>query len=260
MKLADKVAIVTGAGKEIGKGIALELAKAGADVVANYAHSEMGAKEVVTDIKAIGRNAIAIQADVSQASDVNAMIDQAYQVFGRIDILVNNAGVTIFRDFFEVSEADWDMVLGVNLKGTFLCSQAAARRMKEVGDGKIINIGSVHSQATLPEFTPYVASKGGIDALTRQMALALAPYKINVNTIAPGLIEVEKIRANPIYDRAHRAKQIPWGRVGFPEDIGKIVVFFASEESEFITGQVLFVDGGQLAKLSMVRDVKDKPI
>jgi NAD(P)-dependent dehydrogenase (short-subunit alcohol dehydrogenase family) len=128
--------------------------------------------------------------------------------------------------------------------------------MLEVGGGKIINIGSVHSRVSLPEFTPYAASKGGIDALTVQMALALAPYKVNVNTVSPGLIEVEKIRKDPIYNREHRARQIPWGRVGFPDDISKAVVFFASEDSDFITGQILFIDGGQLAKLCLERDAR----
>ena len=173
---------------------------------------------------------------------------------GKIDILVNNAGVTLNRKFFEISEADWDFIHGVNLKGAFLCSQAAARHMRTAGGGKIVHIGSVHSQASLPNFTPYAASKGGLDALTLQMALELAPYHINVNCIAPGLIEVEKYFDDPLYSRQHRARQIPWGRVGLPEDVAKAVVFMASEDSDFITGQVLYVDGGQLTKIWMVRD------
>jgi NAD(P)-dependent dehydrogenase (short-subunit alcohol dehydrogenase family) len=257
MKLEGKTAIVTGAGKGIGRAIAVELASEGADVVINYAHSKAGAEEIAQEIVGLGRKTIVIKADVSQSTEVNSMIETAYQEFGRLDILVNNAGVTIFKDFFEVTERDWEYVHGINLKGTFLCSQSAARKMLEIGSGKIVNIGSVHSRMSLPEFTPYAASKGGIDALTVQMALALAPYKINVNSVAPGLIEVEKIRQDPIYNREHRARQIPWGRVGMPEDISKAVSFLASDDSEFITGQVLFVDGGQLTKLGMERKSKN---
>jgi NAD(P)-dependent dehydrogenase (short-subunit alcohol dehydrogenase family) len=257
MKLRGKTAIVTGAGKGIGRAIAVELASQGANVVINYAHSKAGAEAIAQKVKNLGQKAIVIKADISQAAEVNHMVETTIREFNQLNILVNNAGVTIFKDFFEVTEADWDFVHGINLKGAFLCSQAAARKMIEVGGGKIINIGSVHSHVSLPEFTPYAASKGGLNTLTTQMALALAPYKINVNSIAPGLIEVEKIRQDPIYNREHRARQIPLGRVGLPEDISKAVTFFASDDSDFTTGQILFVDGGQLTKLCMERKFKN---
>jgi NAD(P)-dependent dehydrogenase (short-subunit alcohol dehydrogenase family) len=255
VKLKNKIALVTGAGKGIGREIAKELAREGADVVLNYSRSATGAEEVAQTIRdEIGRTTLVVQADVSQIAQVEAMVEAVIKKFGKLDILVNNAGITYNLDFFEIREEDWDRILDVNLKGAFLCSQYAGRYMREQKGGKIIHIGSVHSRSSMPLFTPYAASKGGLDALTMQMALELAPYQINVNAIAPGLIEIEKNRQDPKYDRDHRARQIPRGRVGMPLDVAKAVVFFASEDSDFITGQVLFVDGGQLAKIAMVRD------
>jgi NAD(P)-dependent dehydrogenase (short-subunit alcohol dehydrogenase family) len=254
MKLLNKIALVTGAGKGIGRGIALEFAKEGADIIVNYSYSEAEALDTVTEIEKQGRRAIAIQADVSQWSEVHTMIDQAWAHFGQIDILVNNAGITPFCDFFEMQEDDWDRAVDINLKGAFMCSQAVAIKQRTAGiPGKIIHIGSIHSRCTVPFVTAYAASKGGMDAMTRQMALALAPYRITVNTIAPGLVEVPRILEDPLYDSDERAKQLPVGRVGLPEDIGKVCVFFASEDSSYITGQILHVDGGQSVKIAMKR-------
>ncbi len=253
MRMEGKKVIVTGAGKGIGAGIAVEFAREGADVLVNYAHSAEGARRVAGDIEALGRRALLHQADVSSREQVEAMVEAAYAEFGRIDVLVNNSGVSKFLDFFAMSEEDWDQVVDTNLKGTFLCSQAVAKRMRQDGGGAIVNIGSVHSHATIAEFTPYAASKGGIDGLTRTMALSLAPHNIRVNTIAPGLIEIERIRDDPLYDREQRATQIPVGRVGYPKDIAQVAIFFASEDSSFVTGQVLVVDGGQICKLAMKR-------
>ena len=254
MKLANKVALITGAGKGIGAGIALEFARQGADIVVNYASSAVEAVQVAEQIRALGRKALLIQANIAQAAEVSSMVDRAWAEFGHIDILVNNAGLTRFLDFFDIQEADWDQIIDINLKGCFMCSQAVARKLRSAGlPGRFIHIGSIHSHCTIPEFTPYAASKGGMDAMTRQMALALAPYQISVNCIAPGLIEVQRIVDDPLYDRVERARQIPWGRVGCPEDIGKVCVFFASDDSDFITGQVLYVDGGQSVKIAMKR-------
>jgi NAD(P)-dependent dehydrogenase (short-subunit alcohol dehydrogenase family) len=139
-----------------------------------------------------------------------------------------------------------------------MCSQAVACRLRDARlPGRIVHIGSIHSHTTVPQLTPYAASKGGIDGMTRQMALALAPHKISVNCIAPGLIEVQRIRNDPLYEREDRARQIPWGRVGDPADVARVCVFFASDASDFITGQVLYVDGGQGAKLAMKRGVQE---
>ncbi len=254
MKLSNKVALITGAGKGIGRGIALEFAKQGADIIVNYSFSATEALETVSAIEKLGRRALAIQADVGKWAPVHAMVDQAWEVFGHIDILVNNAGITPFCDFFEMTEEDWDRALDTNLKGAFMCSQAVAIKQRAAGiPGKIIHIGSIHSHCTVPFVTAYAASKGGIDAMTRQMALALAPYKITVNTVAPGLVEVQRILDDPLYDPEDRAKQIPIGRAGVPEDMGKICVFFASEDSDFITGQILHADGGQSVKIAMKR-------
>jgi NAD(P)-dependent dehydrogenase (short-subunit alcohol dehydrogenase family) len=256
MRLLDKTAIVTGAGTGIGAGIAVELARQGADVLINYAHSQEGAQEVARQVEACGRRAIVCRADVSRSDDIEAMVERAWKAFGRIDILVNNTGITRFVDFFELTEADWDQILDTNLKGMFICSQAVARHMRQTGGGVIINLGSVHGRTTVPDLVPYAASKGGIEGLTRAMALGLAPYNIRVNAVAPGLIEVDRVRRDPLYDRQMRANQIPLGRVGQPEDIARVVVFFASEDSCYVTGQVLYADGGMTSKLS-IRRTKD---
>ena len=253
MRLPDKKAIVTGAGTGIGAGIAVELARQGADVLINYAHSQEGAQEVARQVEACGRRAIVCKADVSRADEIEAMVETAWQAFGRIDILVNNTGITRFLDFFVLTEADWDQILDTNLKGMFICSQAVARHMRRTGGGAIVNLGSVHGRTTVPDLVPYAASKGGIEGLTRAMALGLAPYNIRVNAVAPGLIEVDRIRRDPLYDREMRAKQIPLGRVGQPEDVARVVVFFASDDSRYVTSQVLFADGGMTSKLSMRR-------
>jgi NAD(P)-dependent dehydrogenase (short-subunit alcohol dehydrogenase family) len=258
VKLEGKVAIVTGAGKGIGRGIALELAKEGAQVALNYAHSEAGALEIAQKIKDMGRRAIVIKADVSKVNEIGAMVEATWDEFGRIDILVNNTGITERMKLLDLTEEFWDRTIDINLKGAFFCMQAAARRMVKTGGGKIINLSSVNSKASAEDLTAYAASKGGINSMTMQASLDLAPYKINVNAIAPGMIEVEKLAFDPLYDREHRAQQIAWGRVGFTDDIGKAVVFLASSDSDYITGQVLFVDGGLLARLSMKRGPKPK--
>ena len=250
MKLKDKVAIVTGAGRGIGTGIALRLAQEGAHVVVNYAHSADGAEEVVDKIRGLGRQAIALQADVSKADQVQAMVDKAVEVFARVDILVNNAGIDPHVPFLEMAEQQWDWIIDTNLKGSFLCSQAAAREMIKTGGGKIIVVSSIHSIQTYLHITAYAASKGGLNAMTRQLALELAPHGINVNCIAPGAVHVDKFYGvMEGYDPHVFDHEIPLGFIGYPEDIGATAAFLASDDARYITGQVLFVDGGTSARM-----------
>jgi NAD(P)-dependent dehydrogenase (short-subunit alcohol dehydrogenase family) len=248
VKLAGKVAIVTGAGRGIGRGIALELAKAGARVIVNYLRSEQMAHEVVKQIRELKQDALSIKADVSKINEVNHMVNETVDSFGGLDILVNNTGITIVSSFLECTEDIWERTIDVNLKGVFLCSQAAAKIMMKRGGGKIVNISSVHGHSTIRGVAHYAASKGGVNMLTKAMALDLAPYKINVNCIAPGTIEVEKMLDEPTYDRDAWKDGAPWGRVGFPSEIGKVAVFFASDDADYITGQILYVDGGITAR------------
>jgi NAD(P)-dependent dehydrogenase (short-subunit alcohol dehydrogenase family) len=247
-KLDGKVAVVTGAGRGIGKGIALELAEAGAQIVVNYANSEAAAFDLVDQIKQRNGSAIAVKGDVSSVKEIHQLVQQSVQAFGKIDILVNNAGIDPTQDFFEISEEFWDRVVDTNLKGTFFCSQACAKEMVKVGKGKIINISSIHANLTMPRYAAYASTKGGINSLTRQLSLDLAQYNIQVNAVAPGVTEVEKNLEDPFHDRIHQGSLIPAGRVGFPKDVASIVAFLASEDSSFITGQVITVDGGSSSR------------
>lgn len=248
MKLQGKLAIVTGGGAGIGKGIALRLAEDGADLI--IADIDVAtAAETVAKIEGLGRRAMAVCVDVSRKDDVAAMVSQA-RAFGRIDILVNNAGVEHITPLFDISEAEWDRILDINLKGTFLCCQAVARTMAEdQGGGKIINIGSVAGTAPPRREPHYGASKAGVHGLTKQLALELAPYRINVNAVAPGVVRNGLSTRHSLAD-AERAETlrlaIPWRGFGTPRDIGNAVAFLASDDAGYITGVVLPVDGGFL--------------
>ncbi|RED76886.1 SDR family NAD(P)-dependent oxidoreductase [Cohnella phaseoli] len=248
-RLTGKVAIVTGAGRGIGKRIAMDLAKAGASVVVNYAHSEQGALEIVDQIASMNGSAIAVKADISSLEGVDHLVRQAVDEFGRIDILVNNAAVDPTEDFFEVTEAFWDRVVNTNLKGAFFCAQACAREMVKLGKGKIVNISSVHGTLTMPRYAVYASTKGGINAMTRQLALDLAKFNIQVNAIAPGATEVEKLADNPLHDKEHVGSLIPLGRIGYPEDVANVVAFLTSPEADYVTGQIITVDGGSSTRL-----------
>lgn len=250
MKLEGRVAIVTGAGRGIGRGIALRLAQDGANVAVNYAHSAAGAAEVADQVRSMGRQAITFQADVSRRDEVATMVREAATAFGRIDVLVNNAGIDPHIPFLEMTENDWDWIINTNLKGNFLCSQAVAREMIKVGGGKIVIISSIHSILTYRHMTAYAATKGGLNAMTRQLALELASHNINVNCVAPGAIHVEKFYdAVPDYDPHMFDHEIPVGTIGYPRDVAAAVSFLASEDARYITGQVLFVDGGTSARI-----------
>ncbi len=248
--LKGKKALVTGASRGIGKGIALCLAKQGADVAVNYRSNKEEAEKVVTQIKKMGGDSFSVQADVSSVDDVIRMFGEAKKHWDRLDILVNNAGIAQFKPFMELTEEDWDKTLAVNLKGQFLCAREVAKMMKGHG-GKIVNISSVASgQAGIGgvKIAHYVASKGGVAALTEALAVELAPYKINVNAIGPGFIDTDMVK-DLISDPKVRQGfliRIPKGRFGKPADIGAAVAFLASDEADYITGALLFVDGGWL--------------
>ncbi len=245
MKLADKVAIVTGATQGIGLACAERLLRDGARVMLVDIKPEGAAAAA-----ALGEGARFFAADVSQKVDVDAMIASTLQQFGSIDILINNAGVTHAADFLELAEEDFDRVLRVNLKSMFLCGQAAARAMVKQGSGAIINMSSVNAQLAIPNQVPYVVSKGGVNQLTKVMALSLAPHGIRVNGIGPGTILTELAKQAVLGSEEARhtiLSRTPMGRCGEPEEVAALASFLASDDASYMTGQTIYADGGRLA-------------
>src|SRR5260370_40306883 len=244
-KLAGKVAVVTGASKGIGAAIAKQLASDGASVVVNYASSAKEAEDVVAKIKAAGGTAKAVRADVSKPAESRQLIDATISEFGRIDILVNNAGVYEFLPLQEITEAHFDRMFNLNVKGLLFATQAAVAAFGDHG-GYIINIGSVASQVAPAGGSAYSASKGAVDVLTRSLATELGARKIVVNAVLPGAVETEGARSMPGFDQMHAQflPRTPLGRVGQPHDIATVVSFLASEDAGWITGQVIPVTGG----------------
>lgn len=247
MQLDTKVAIVTGADSGIGRAIAIELAKAGATVVVNYAHNQAKAEEVRQTIEQSQGKALVIQADVSQYQQAVGLIQQTVEHFNRLDIMVNNAGMEIHNGFLDVTEEQWDRVLSVDLKGAFFCTQAAAREMvKRKTPGRIINVSSVHEDIPMPKNAPYCCAKGGLRMMTRTICLELAPYNITVNNIAPGAVDTPidaDVKADPEKMNALLA-EIPLHRMGQPEEIGKLALYLASDASAYVTGSTFTIDGG----------------
>jgi NAD(P)-dependent dehydrogenase (short-subunit alcohol dehydrogenase family) len=239
-----KIALVTGASKGVGKGIALELARNGCDVAINYNSDRDGAAATVAEIVAMGRRAFAVQANVGSAAEVDRMFEETAREFARLDILVNNAGTQVWKPLLELEEAEWDRVIDTNLKGCFLCTQRAARRMRETGGGRIVNIGSGCNKVPFPNLVSYTASKGGIEMFTKVAAMELGRYGITVNCVAPGAIEIERTKLEAADYAGTWAGRTPLGRVGQPLDVARAVVFFAGDGGEFATGQTLWVDGG----------------
>ena len=253
-KLAGQTALVTGGSSGIGAGVALALGQAGANVVVNYSSSLKGAQEVVAQIEAAGSQAIAIQADVSKEDEVQAMFSQAIEHFGTIDILVNNAGLQKDAKFDEMTLDQWQTVININLTGQFLCAREAIREFLRRGPrpevslatGKIICMSSVHEVIPWAGHVNYAASKGGVKLLMQSLAQEYGDRKIRVNSIAPGAIQT------PINKPAWETPQalnslmslIPYNRIGQPEDIGKLAVFLASDDSDYITGTSILIDGG----------------
>lgn len=246
MKLAGRIALVTGGSRSIGRAIALGLAREGADVAVNYVSHAEAAERAVREIEALGRRALAVRADTSQQVQIQAMVEEVTTRFGPIDILVNNAGVQKRVYFLDLAEADWDWMLDVNLKGCFLVGQAVAAAMKARGYGKIINVSSVAAGAPAMRMTAYCVSKAGLTMLTKCMALELARYGIRVNTLAPGLTRTD-INRKDLEDEAFlkaRLERIPLRKVGTPEDLVAAAVFLASSDSDMMTGMTVQVDGG----------------
>lgn len=247
-KLEKKTALVTGARRGIGRGIALEMAREGANVAVNDAVGDDGKLEaVVSEIRHIGRQSVAILGDVSKKEDVERLVETAERQVGPIDVLINNAGVESIIPLLEISEEEWERVTHTNLKGEWLCAQAVARRMIEADrSGVIINLGSVQAGMVLPGRTHYAPSKRAIEALTANLAVELAPHNIRVNCVHPGLIDTDMttwVMKDPqvlpvVLDK------IALHRPGKPSEVGRAVVFFASDDASYVTGQSLYVDGG----------------
>ncbi|MDB5331362.1 MAG: hypothetical protein JWP03_2513 [Phycisphaerales bacterium] len=247
MRLKDKVAIVTGANSGIGKAIAERFAAEGAHVGVNYRVRGNNAEVAQAIVKSLPTEGIAVAGDVSKREDVERMVAEVVAKFGRLDIAVSNAGMEIKKPFLEVTDDDWNKVLSVNLYGAFLISQVAARQIVKQGPGgKLIFISSVHEDIPFPEYASYCASKGGVRMLMRNLAMELAPYKINCNNIAPGAIATPINQA--VLDDPEAKKnalgEIPWGRFGRPEEVASVAVFLASDEADYVTGSTYYIDGG----------------
>lgn len=259
MKLEGKVALVTGSSQGIGQAIVIRLAQEGANVVINYRSHPEGAEETLAKVEAAGGRCFmaqcpsshghTIQADLGNVAEVRQLIADSIEHFGQLDILVNNAGIEKHAPFWEVSEADFEAVMNVNLKGVFFSTQAFVQHLMATGrTGKIINISSVHEELPFPNFAAYCASKGGMKMLTRNLAVELGPLGITINNVAPGAI------ATPINTQLLNSpdklgallQNIPLGRLGQPQDVSSLVAFLASADADYITGSTFFVDGGLL--------------
>ena len=246
MRLSDKIALVTGSSRGVGRAVALAYAKEGAGVVVNYTSNEKAADEVVEAIQSMGGKAVAVKADVAQKSAAEHLVKTAIDTFGRLDILVNNAGFTRPSMMLKMTEDQWDQVLDIHLKGAFLCSQAAGRQMKEQRSGKIINVTSVAGIVGTVGQINYSAAKGGIISMTKSIARELARYSICANVISLGIVATdmtEKIRTDEKLKEIYM-NRILLKRFAEPDDISPAFVFFASDESNYITGQLICVDGG----------------
>jgi 3-oxoacyl-[acyl-carrier protein] reductase len=246
MRLKDKIALVTGSSRGIGSAVAVAYAREGADVVVNYSSSPGAAEEVVKTIEDLGRRAIAVKANVADKADVEQMVDRAIETFGRVDILVNNAGFTRPSMMLKMEESQWDEVVDIHLKGVFLCSQAVGRHMKEQQSGKIINVTSVAGVVGTVGQVNYSAAKGGVISLTKSIARELARYNVCANVISIGILAMgmsEKITSDEKFKEIYM-NRILLRRFGQEEDVAPMFVFLASEDANYVTGQLICVDGG----------------
>jgi len=245
----NTVAIVTGSSQGIGQAIAARLAQDGVNVAIDYHTHAEGAEETLRQVEASGARGVIVKADLSLLSEINHLVEQTLATFGRIDILVNNAGIEKRSDYWQVTEADYDAVMNVNLKGVFFTTQRVVRHLQtEKRSGKIISISSVHEELPFPHFTSYCMSKGGLKMMTRNLAIELAPFGITINSVAPGAIEtpINKSLLNNPAELRSLLDNIPLKRLGQPADVAEIVAFLASDKSNYITGTTIFVDGGLL--------------
>ena len=259
-KLSGKMALVTGSGTGLGREIALEFARQGADVVLHYSRSATGAQSALVEVQGLGRRATAVQADLSDAMACLSLVDQAVGFLGGIDVLVNNAGISATEEFLAVTPEYFDQLYHVNIRGQFFCAQRAARHMLDAGkSGTIINMTSSHARASLPGFSVYAGTKGAIWAWTQQLAVELAPKGIRVNGICPGWTEVESFyKEIPGFDPVPIGRLIPCGRMGKPLDIARACVFLASEDSSYLFGHILVADGGTMAKMALPDHSKEE--
>jgi len=254
VRLAGKSAIITGAGRGIGKATALLFAREGADVLVPDLDLA-GSEAVASEIRTLGRKAVAMQMDVTRTTDIQRMVDAAKREFGKIDILVNNAGITLVRDPLQLSEADWDRTLTLNLKAVFFCSQAVAREMVKRRTGVILNAASISGRVGRPLMVDYCASKFGVIGITQALAMALAKHGVRVNAVAPGIVDTDMwvsidqewsaLEGKPTGTvKQSRVANIPLGRIETPEDVAKLYTFLASDDASYITGQTYNVCGG----------------
>lgn len=254
MKLKGKTAIVTGSSRGIGAGIAKELAMEGCNVTVNYYGDRKGAEKIRDFIeKNAKQEAIVVHADVSKFKDCKLLVEKTIEAFRKVDILINNTGIAIWKPFFEITEEIWDNTLDTNLKSVFMLSQLAGKKMAENNGGVIVNISSIASHGAMDCLVPYCASKGGMTLITKAMAVELAPYNIRVNAISSGTIDIERNRKTDPNYPDDWVPFIPMGRVGQVEDIAKPVVFLCSDDSSYITGQNIFVCGGEVDYVPMPR-------
>jgi glucose 1-dehydrogenase/3-oxoacyl-[acyl-carrier protein] reductase len=262
-RLAGKRALVTGSGTGIGRGIALEFARQGADVVLHYGHSAAGAQSAVEEIQAMGSRSIAVKANFENADEALELANRSIEFLGGIDCLVNNSGITLNRPFLKVTREQYDVLLNVNLRSPFFLAQRVVEDMLSHGGGAIVNLTSIHGVAGAPEHSVYAATKGAIIAYTRTLAVELAHKGVRVNAIAPGWINVENhAKAIPGFNLSEAAEAarnaVPAARYGLPIDIAKLAVFLCTEDAGFIVGQTIVVDGGTSSLMSLISDFRNE--
>jgi glucose 1-dehydrogenase/3-oxoacyl-[acyl-carrier protein] reductase len=248
--LAGKLALVTGAGAGIGREVARELARQGAAVAIHYASSAEGAASLCREIVAAGGRAHVVRADLATVAECRRVVDDAATALGGLGILVNNSGITRTREPEQLTEAEYDELFAVNVRAAYFCSQQAIPHLARRG-GAIVTVSSIHGGAGFPGHAAYAATKGALNAYTRALAIDLAPRRIRVNAVAPGLIEVPRYFEMPGYSRERTARRVPWGRMGEPADVARVVAFLASDAAEYVTGQLLYVDGGINARMGL---------